>query len=48
MTAKLYKPAGQQEEGAPDEQMTRQEPEPNVQEEKSHTGVDVTVCICAM
>ena len=48
VTAKFYKPAGQQEEGAPDEQLTKQEDESNVQEKKSHTGVHVTVCVCAM
>ena len=45
VTAKFYKPAGQQEEGAPDEQLTKQEAEPNVQEEKPHTGVHVAVCV---
>ena len=48
VTAKFYKPAGQQEEGAPDEQLTKQEAEPYMQEEKAHTGVYGTVCVCAM
>ena len=39
VTDKFYKPAGQPEEGTPDEQLREQETEPSVQEGKSRSGV---------
>ena len=44
VTAKFYKPAGQPEEGTPDEQLREQETEPHVQERKLHSGVHIVVC----
>ena len=39
VTAKFYKPAGQQEEDASDEQVAMQQAEPNAKGEKSHKGM---------
>ena len=44
VTAKFYKPAGQPEEGTPDEQLREQKTEPSVQEGESRSGVHIVVC----